>query len=272
MNLVILLAVIPAVAAILLVVNRRVSPVEGPSRQGISGLPDAFVRLIRRAGFRPDLVGWRFSLAIVLAGFSGGVVGFIGSRVLAERPQFILIAMGLGVLVGAWIPLAWLRERARQRTRTLDLDFAYMLELLQLSLLGGQGLTAAWTIVTEAVEEGLPELASEMRAVRFEITIGRGWGEAFEATAERSGCGNFAFLGRLLEQSERFGTDLAQAIGAHADSIRHEELQAIEERANRESVRILFPMVLLLLPATLLLMIGPLTLMLLEALAGVDSN
>ena len=108
--------------------------------------------------------------------------------------------------------------------------------------------------------------------MKIEVSVGRGWEEALEATSERSGCEDFRFLGRILEQSERFGTDLSHAIGAHADSIRHEEFQAIEERAHRESVRMLFPMILLLLPATLLLLIGPLVTLLIEALQGVNAD
>ncbi|MAC19899.1 MAG: hypothetical protein CMJ23_09545 [Phycisphaerae bacterium] len=243
-----------------------------PSKDGVAGLPPAFVRLIRRAGYRPDREGWAFMLAVVLAGFSGGGGGFLVASVLGQASDMTIIGLFLGVVMGVFLPLSWLRGRAEDRIQTLNIDFAMMLDLLQLSLMGGQGLSAGWSKVTDAIRDGMPQLAAEMRAVNLEISVGRGWSEALEATSRRSGCEDFSFLGRLLEQSERFGTDLSQAVGAHADSIRHEEFQAIEERAHRDSVRMLFPMILLLLPATLLLMLGPMTLILLEALDSVTPD
>lgn len=243
-----------------------------PSKDGVSGLPVRFVRLVRRAGYRPDREGWTFMLAIALAAFAGGGGGFLAASALQDGSNLPILGLLFGVAAGLFLPLSWLRGRAQARIQTLNIDFAMMLDLLQLSLLGGQSLAGGWSKVTEGIREGMPQLAAEMRAVDVEISVGLGWSESLEAASRRSGCEDFAFLGRILEQSERFGTDLSYAIGAHADSIRHEEFQAIEERAHRESVRMLFPMILLLLPATLLLMIGPMTLMLLEALAGVNPD
>ena len=270
--LVAILSLLAASTAAIILLGRRPATIGPPSKDGISGLPEAFVRLVRRAGYRPDREGWTFMLAFVLAGFSGAGLGFIASESFQRRPEIVLIGLLGGFAIGIVLPIVWLRGRAGQRVRTLNVDFAMMLDLLQLALLGGQSLSAAWSTVTDSIREGMPQLASEMRAVKIEVSVGRGWEEALEATADRSGCEDFKFLGRILEQSERFGTDLSQGIGAQADSIRHEEFQAIEERAHRESVRMLFPMILLLLPATLLLLIGPLVLLLLEALNSVNAD
>ena len=270
--LVVIFSLLAASVAAVILLGRRPATIGPPSKDGTSGLPDSFIRLVRRAGYRPDREGWTFMLAFILAGFAGSGLGFIASESFGRRPDTVLMGLLCGFGIGIVLPVFWLRGRAVQRVRTLNVDFAMMLDLLQLALLGGQSLSAAWSTVTESIREGMPQLSSEMRAVKIEVSVGRGWEEALEATAERSGCEDFKFLGRILEQSERFGTDLSQAIGAHADSIRHEEFQAIEERAHRESVRMLFPMILLLLPATLLLMIGPLVLLLLEALDGVNAD
>jgi tight adherence protein C len=270
--LVAIFSVAAASVALMILLRRRPATIGPPSKDGTTGLPIGFIRLVRRAGFRPDREGWTLMLAFTLAGFAGAGLGYVGSISLEKRPDFALLGLLAGFGGGVVLPLVWLRGRAGQRVRTLNVDFAMMLDLLQLALLGGQSLSAAWSTVTESIRDGMPQLASEMRAVKVEVSVGRGWSEALEATAGRSGCDDFIFLGRILEQSERFGTDLSHAIGTHADSIRHEEFQSIEEQAHRESVRMLFPMILLLLPATLLLMIGPLVVLLLEALNSVNAD
>jgi tight adherence protein C len=89
---------------------------------------------------------------------------------------------------------------------------------------------------------------------------------ALARASDRTGIGELRSLGSLLGQTERFGSDLARTLEVMADSLRHEEMQTIEERAHRASVKMLFPLAALMLPATLLLIVAPLLLLLFEAL------
>jgi tight adherence protein C len=82
----------------------------------------------------------------------------------------------------------------------------------------------------------------------------------------------FRALGQMLEQTERFGTELARMVAVQCDTLRHAELQDLEERAHEASVKMLFPLTALLLPATLLVIVGPLLIMLFDALRQATSD
>jgi hypothetical protein len=57
-------------------------------------------------------------------------------------------------------------------------------------------------------------------------------------------------------------------IAVMSDSLRHEEVQALEERAHRASVMLLLPLAGLLLPGSLLLMFAPPFILLMEGIGG----
>jgi tight adherence protein C len=109
-------------------------------------------------------------------------------------------------------------------------------------------------------------LADEMRQIEHEVAFGVGWSDALARSADRTGIPELRSLGSLMAQTERFGSELSRTLDVMAESIRHEETQSLEERAHRASVRMLFPLAALMLPATLLLIVAPLLLLLFEGL------
>ncbi len=58
-------------------------------------------------------------------------------------------------------------------------------------------------------------------------------------------------LANLVTQSERTGTHVASAVTEFSDGIRRQFRQRAEERANKTSVKLLFPVVICLAPPVL---------------------
>jgi tight adherence protein C len=191
--------------------------------------------------------------------------GLLTSMQGAQLPG-CMAAAAVGGVVGYWIPGAWLEARAARRRIEMLSELPAMLDLLQISMRGGMGLHAAWTAVSESLRGGGDALAEEMRRIDLDVSFGNGWSVALARASDRTGIGELRSLGSLLGQTERFGSDLARTLEVMADSLRHEEMQTIEERAHRASVKMLFPLAALMLPATLLLIVAPLLLLLFEAL------
>jgi tight adherence protein C len=61
----------------------------------------------------------------------------------------------------------------------------------------------------------------------------------------------------MLIQAERFGTSIANALRIHADSMRVRRQHAAEEMAAKASVKMSFPLVLFIFPATFIVLAGP---------------
>jgi tight adherence protein C len=183
-----------------------------------------------------------------------------------------LPAVMIGSMAGWWIPRSWLQWKQTQRRIEITTDFPVMLDLLQISIQGGMGLPAAWDVVTANLAGTGDPLAREMRRVALEINLGTTWAFSLNAASERTGVSEFRVLGSLLQQTERFGTELTKTLQVLSDSLRNEEIESLEERAHRAAVLMLLPISMLLLPATLLLIAAPLLTMVLETIEGANPN
>lgn len=210
-------------------------------------------------------------LAIHASVTAGGA--FLSSWIAAANftaPSSLLLAGAVGATVGWWLPRSWLDWKRSKRRLEIVTDFPVMLDLLQISMQGGMGLASAWSAVASSLEGAGDALAEEMRRIDLEVGFGEGWSRALAAAGDRTGVAEFRSLGSMLGQTDRYGTEVTQMIEVLSDSLRHEELQGLEERAHQASVKMLFPLAAMLLPATLLLTIGPLLLLLFEALGRAD--
>ena len=200
-----------------------------------------------------------------------GALGWLGHAIGGDLGT-AAFAASAGALLGIRLPLWWLDGRVEARRIDMRSEFPVMLDLLQISMQGGLGLHAAWSATAGGLEGSGDALAQEMRRVDLAVGLGKTWGAALSEAAASTGVDEFRSLGSLLGQTQRFGTEVADMIRVLCDSLRHEELQSLEEQAHRMSVRMLLPLAGLLLPATLILVIAPLLLLLLEALQEASSN
>ena len=60
-----------------------------------------------------------------------------------------------------------------------------------------------------------------------------------------------------MTQTDRMGTHVAAAVADYADGVRRAARQRAEERANKTSIRLLFPVILCLAPPIYVLLCGP---------------
>lgn len=195
----------------------------------------------------------------------------VGARVANSiDPDSVTVAVGAfaGVVLALFLVSSWLESRRERRRIEIAAEFPLMLDLLRVCLQGSMGLPAAWAAVRSALEGGSDTLAKEMRRIDLEVGFGGRWSDSLRAAGDRTGVAEFRSLGSMLEQTARFGAELSGAVGGLADSLRHSEIQTLEERAHRASVKMLVPLAVLMLPASILLIAGPMVMMLLEALQG----
>jgi tight adherence protein C len=61
----------------------------------------------------------------------------------------------------------------------------------------------------------------------------------------------------LLVQSERFGTSIGESLRVQSDTLRVKRQQRAEEAAAKISVKLVFPLVLCILPSIFLVVGGP---------------
>lgn len=229
--------------------------------------PSARMCRLDLAGFHSPAEQAAFRLihvcAIILLGAGLG----LASKAGGAQGIGVAFATAGGSLGGWLIPRYWLEARCTRRRLEIVSEIPLMLDLLQISVRGGMGLPAAWVSVSDNLRGAGEALAHEMRRIDLEVSFGTGWGAALEHASTRTGVVEFRSLGSLMEQTERFGSEMSRTLQVMSDSIRDEEVQGLEERAQQASVKILFPLAAFMLPATLLLIVAPLIILLFQALA-----
>src|SRR6202035_3530986 len=112
------------------------------------------------------------------------------------------------------------------------------------------------------------EIGEELSLVASEIQAGSSLGQALRNLAERTAVEDIKPLAATLIQSEQLVSQIAPALHASSDALRARRRLRAEEAAQKTTIKILFPLVLFVLPAMLMVIVGPAIIQMLHTLAG----
>jgi len=143
---------------------------------------------------------------------------------------------------------------ARRRRHAIDRQALDFVELLVAATEAGLPPALA---VERAAGMTSGALGEELNVAARQITLGLGWRTALEQVVARTGSPAMRRLTGSLSRAHRLGTSPRQSLRSIADELRLERRARAEELARRAPVKMLFPLVLLILPAFLLLTVGP---------------
>jgi tight adherence protein C len=132
----------------------------------------------------------------------------------------------------------------------------------------GLGLGAALQRVGLEIRLASSYLSDELALVNQEMQTGVSRTDSLRNLAERTGVEDLFSLVAMLIQTDRLGTSIAQSLRAHADSMRMRRRQRAEQLARKASIKLAFPLVLLIFPALLVVILGPAGIQILKALAA----
>lgn len=160
---------------------------------------------------------------------------------------------GLGTLApGLWLDRIAARRHFKLRTALPD-----FLDLMIVCLEGGMSLQETIRRVSDELRLAHPELAVELSIVQRDIELGATVDQALKRFATRSDYEGVRSLSTFIRETQRFGTNITEALRSHADVLRSQREQAAEESAQKASVKILLPTMLLIFPAIFVVLVGP---------------
>lgn len=169
--------------------------------------------------------------------------------------------------LGYMLPNLWLDWCASKRQLLLRRGIPDFLDLMVVCLESGLSLAGTLQRVGEEINIAHPLLAAELGIMQHEITLGASIDRAFRNFADRTGLDAVRTLSTFIRESQRFGSELVEAFRSQADVMRYQREQHAEEQAQKASVKILFPMLLLILPAVFIVLAGPAAIQIQEAFA-----
>jgi tight adherence protein C len=188
----------------------------------------------------------------------GAVVGFVGSLLLLQLVSFSaflqVVVIALLTFVGFIIPDTILSSRVEERKKEILRTLSDTLDLLTISVEAGLSLNAA---IAQVVKNVPGVLSSEFARMLQEIQLGVPRSEAFRNLAERTDVDELNAFALAMIQADIFGVSIASVLRTQASQLRIKRRQAIEAKAQQTPVKMVFPLILCILPALFVVIVGP---------------
>jgi len=176
-----------------------------------------------------------------------------------DNPLMNKLVGGLIVpfLLGWLLPRQVLYRLVRRYRAKLQEALPDTIDLLGIVLGTGLALDQAMLRVSEEMEYIYPELAAEFATVVMQVKAGQERSKAFQQLVRRTGVEDIKALSAMIVQSERFGTSLSQALTVYADGLRNRRRLRSEAAVAKAGIKMLFPIVLFILPVLFVITLVP---------------
>ena len=195
------------------------------------------------------ILGYQVMLAVALPVLTLWVVPlFGGSLILA-----VLAAVAAGVF--GWLgPMAYVDRRMRTRFEKIDRQMPEMIDLLVVTIEAGLGILASMRVASDGLAD---PLGQELRLTLQEQRMGLSVFEAIESLGRRADAPNMRIFVRALIQGEKLGVSIGTTMRNVALEMRKRRKAAVEEKAQKMPIKLLFPLVFLIFPAIMIVLLVP---------------
>ena len=223
--------------------------------------------LLRRAGFRrPDAQtlyrGLRMACMTVSVGFA--LVAVVPSTGLHLRSAIGIYAFGVA---GFFLPKLALNYLARKRQTAIFRELPDVLDILLICVNAGLTFDQGLRRVEAELDMVAPTLAGELRHYLMEVESGIPRRQALGNLAHRNATECLTHVVNVLVQSARYGTDISASLRRLADNLRNQRRMKAEERAATVATKLVFPTILLIMPALMLIVLGPAIIMVVKQIS-----
>lgn len=244
------------------------------------GLLENFFRRLQFGGTKEDRLqllqaGFRQSYALPLFLMIRLLLGFV-LAILVElvvlfgvhHPPTIAYILWpiMALVVGILIPKFLLEARAKNRMEQVNAELPFFVDLLALLQCVGLSLEQSLLSVTAAGDAGLPTLAAEMREVGKQVAVGRPRIEAMQKLANILQDSDFRELTGLLKQIDKYGGEVATPLREFAERLQERRQMLARERAGKLNAKMIFVLVLTMLPGLVIITDGPAFTLIMQAL------
>lgn len=212
--------------------------------------------VIQAAGFNPHrylpiVLGGKILFMLLIPLVAGIIAFFIGSF------QVRLTVVGIGVvggIVGPDMVLNFLRRRfiADVQRGTPD-----ALDLLVVCSEAGMGLESGLERVSEEMQRSNRSMATVLVNLLDDLRVLPNRRDAFINLGNRTGVEALRRFGTMIGQSLQYGTPLSQALRAVAGELRRERMNKLEEKAVKLPAKLIFPLILFIMPSLYIVLLGP---------------
>nr|WP_187700297.1 type II secretion system F family protein [Dietzia sp. CW19] len=173
------------------------------------------------------------------------------SSTTGALPVFLAAAV---TLVCYFVPELLLHSRGQERSQAIQLELADTLDQMTIAVEAGLGFDSA---MSRAGKNGTGPLAEELVRTLQEIQVGQTRRQAYESLATRTDVPDLRRFVRAIIQADAYGISIADVLRTQAAEMRMKRRQRAEEKAMQIPVKVIFPLILCILPVLFIVLLGP---------------
>ena len=180
-------------------------------------------------------------------------IGLISIFSQVDNPlQFVLnVFLVAGI---ATLPRTILTLMAQRRAQQVEHELPMLVDLMLLTVSGGLGLTTA---IQKIVQNQSGVLVGELNRTLEDLSLGVKRVDAFSALARRTKSSELRRFADAIMKVDQLGVSLTTVLKAQANEMRHRRRISAREKAQRITVKILFPVIICFLPGLFIVVLGP---------------
>lgn len=226
-------------------------------------------KLVESEGTREKLAmaGYRGPTPVMVFTFFRFVMPFIVFGVallyvfvLAHFEWSMIMKVGVAIaaaLVGYYLPDIFVSNAISRRQQSVMRAFPDALDLMLICVESGMSIEPAFTRVAAEIGQQSPELAEELALTTAELSYLPERRIAFENLAQRCGHPGVKAVATALNQAEKYGTPLGQALRVAAQENREQRFSDAEKKAAALPAKLTVPMIVFFLPCLFVVIMGP---------------
>jgi tight adherence protein C len=181
---------------------------------------------------------------------------FLLSHTQHSTPIKIGICIGAAFL-GLQAPMLFLKNAITKRQLSIKRAFPDSLDLLLICIESGMSIEVAFRKVSTEIGNQSVALAEEFTLTTAELSYLQDRKIAYENLANRTGVEGVKSVCLALQQSERYGTPLAQSLRVMAQENRDMRMNEAEKKAAALPPKLTVPMIVFFLPVLFVVILGP---------------
>ena len=168
----------------------------------------------------------------------------------------ITVSVGMALL-GFYLPDLFLNNKIARRQQSIMRAFPDALDLLLICVESGMSVESAFQRVATEIGAQSSELAEEFGLTTAELSYLPERRQAFENLAARCGHAGVKQVATALNQAEKYGTPMGQALRVAAQENRELRMSEAEQKAASLPAKLTVPMIIFFLPCLFVVILGP---------------
>ncbi len=183
----------------------------------------------------------------------GLMLSLVAWKIVGFAINYLIPVMLVATFCAGYAPMFMLNGAIEKRKAAIQKGLPEFLDMVSATVSAGLALNAALGYAVEAVPG---PLGDEIKEALSEIRLGRARADALKAVGDRTNQTALRNALRVMTQAEKLGANISKMLNDLAADARHQRLMLVEEIAAKLPVKMVFPMVLFMIPAIVTVIFG----------------